>query len=195
MLQKSDELGWIRRSMRRGGPREKNQTNLYDLRLPQSICHFLLSINYRPADPISDGYRYPQSAPTEGGRPDKSDTPTRQNGHTDPSLEPSITGKLEQGRLEHSVSEIRHRPLTRSVRTDLEGSKKRIEEGVGDEFEVPASVERFFSECATGPRPFSAIRAFCQQWGGDITQAEITALVRAGKLKKFPDGYFMEIEF
>src|SRR4051794_11048094 len=41
VLQKADKLGWIRRTMRRGGPREKNQTNLYELMLPQAICNVL----------------------------------------------------------------------------------------------------------------------------------------------------------
>ena len=108
-FQKADKLGWIRRTMRKGGPREKSQTNQYDLTLPQSICDVLASTYYRPAEPIPHGYRYPQSARTKGRRPDKSSTPTRQNGLTDPSLGPSITRKLEQGSIEHSVSSIRHR--------------------------------------------------------------------------------------
>jgi hypothetical protein len=31
------ELGWLERTCRRGGPREKNQTNLYELTLPKPI--------------------------------------------------------------------------------------------------------------------------------------------------------------
>jgi hypothetical protein len=99
-LANAAELGWIKRTARRGGPREKNQTNLYELTLPQSICDVLASIGYEPPGPGGRGYKYP----TSGDRPDKTTTPTRQNGGADPSLGPSITEKLEQGRIEHSVS-------------------------------------------------------------------------------------------
>ena len=175
-----------------GRTREKSQTNQYDLTLPQSICDVLALTNYRPAEPIPRGYRYPQSAHPQGRRPDKSSPPTRQNGLTDPSLRPSITGKLE-----HSVSSIRHRSDfvdTGALKDLLPTSKSKkgaIEEAT---FDVPSELEDFFHNFADRPRAFSAIRAFCQQRGGDITFAEITALVKAGKVKQSREGYWMDQE-
>jgi hypothetical protein len=72
-LRKAAKLGWIRRTCRTGGPHGKNQTNLYDLTLPTSICEVLAEINYRPSGPILQGYRYPTTRPPRplqtGGRP------------------------------------------------------------------------------------------------------------------------------
>jgi hypothetical protein len=36
-IRRAEQLGWIERTVRRGGPKEKSQTNLYELRLPESI--------------------------------------------------------------------------------------------------------------------------------------------------------------
>ena len=39
-LEKAQKLGWIERTLRRGGSAKKSQTNLYELRLPEAIIGF-----------------------------------------------------------------------------------------------------------------------------------------------------------
>src|SRR5262245_61320224 len=44
---RAERLGWMERTCRRGGPREKNQTNLYELTLPKSIQDVLNNVGPR----------------------------------------------------------------------------------------------------------------------------------------------------
>lgn len=102
-LSKAAKLGWIKRTARRGGPLEKNQTNLYELTLPKEICDVLDSI--RPTGQM--------------------EPPTGQPVYGDRAIDPPITEKGNREVIEHSVSKD-----TASAASRLPPEKK---EGVGEE--------------------------------------------------------------
>jgi hypothetical protein len=57
-ISKAVALGWIKRTQRSGGPKEKDQTNEYDLTLPASVCGVLAMVGYQPPGPTPRDYRY-----------------------------------------------------------------------------------------------------------------------------------------
>jgi hypothetical protein len=250
-ISRAVKLGWLKRTQRRGGPKEKNQTNLYNLALPLSICGLLESAGYQPPGPNPPDYRYPTAEiplavvsrgsstwdviqltdgvavcgpfivqenaerwmrehgpgikptnariqPHGGYRHDKPGVPTRQMGGTETTIEPPITEKLQNREvIEHSVLNERHRsdfvgPGAFEDRLPISEGRK----GTAEEVDtlVEDMVEHFFHNFASRPRPFSAIRSFCQQNGGDITFSDLTALVKAGKVQQSHEGYWMEEE-
>jgi Helix-turn-helix domain len=124
---KAWQLGWINLTHRHGGPVEKSQTNLHELTLPQEISDILngggpaLMVIDNPWRVIqaTDGAEICGPFATEEGaetwiaehgwrksdwRPTRQNpAPTRQMEHTDPSIDPPITGKSNREVIEHSV--------------------------------------------------------------------------------------------
>jgi hypothetical protein len=240
-VSKGVRLGWIKRTLRTGGPREKNQTNLYDLTLPAPVCGVLATVGYQPSGPkppdhkyqttyISlsavkrdDGWRVIQLADgmticgpfrTEGGanewirdhgpptrptwarhRGDISGVPRGHFGDTEGTIAPPITGKYQNREvIEHSVTEV-----TAPIRLAAGSAHSRAisdsgRKGSAEEVSamVESDVEDFLINFCDRPRSFGAIRAFCQARNSDITFNELTALVRAGKVKQSRDGYWMD---
>jgi hypothetical protein len=110
-IRKAEQLGWIERTTRKGGPAEKNQTNLYELRLPDAINIGLRVIGQPGAwqvAQVADGmvicgpFKNLENAERwveeHSDRHDKTGVPTRQNRGGDTTPVPPITGKVEQGR-------------------------------------------------------------------------------------------------
>jgi hypothetical protein len=118
-ISKAVRLGWVERTIRSGGPKEKNQTNLYELTLPQSICDRLAPIGYRPSGPGQHSYKHP----TSDDRHDKQAGATRQNGGADTANNPPRTGNLQNREvIEPSVSEDTATFASRSVAQSKKGT-------------------------------------------------------------------------
>src|SRR5262245_58699349 len=118
-VRKAQKLGWIERTLRAGGSHEKNQTNLYELRLPESVINrrrIGLSIAGKPGawqviqdmdgvmicGPFKDRANaerwIEEHGPDASGaldRVDKVGVPSGQNRGTEWTLEPPITGKYQ----------------------------------------------------------------------------------------------------
>jgi hypothetical protein len=123
-IRRAEQLGWIERTVRRGGPAEKNQTNLYELCLPESIIGRrgigLAVIEQGGAwqvVQVEDGAvvcgPFKSRVSAEDwiecrGPGSETQPPTRQNGGTDTTkaggdtaIVPPITGKSITGKLQN----------------------------------------------------------------------------------------------
>ena len=84
----------------------------------------------------------------------------------------------------------RHPP---GANEEVKEAKEEVADKEGSYSEdVLGLCTHFFHNCSNRPRSFGALRAFCQQNKGDITFGQLTALVKAGKVKQSRDGYWME---
>jgi hypothetical protein len=157
-IRKAEGLDWIERTLRKGGPREKNQSNLYELRLPESIigCREIgLRVVKRDGKwfvaqttdsvVVCGPFKNKENAENwiadhgpEAERHDKQGIATRQNRGGDTAIDPPRTGKLDNREVtEHSVSSIQHSFADASrvpnsfqaIHEDLYGRKKGESEG------------------------------------------------------------------
>jgi hypothetical protein len=145
-IRKAEELGWIERAIRKGGPREKNQTNLYELRLPKSLIgHREIGLRVvghegkwfvaQTTDDVvvcgpfknnENAENWIKDHGPEAGRHDKQGIATRQNRGGDTAIDPSITGKYQNREvIEHSVSSIQHRSLSRDGAHEIHPQKEK----------------------------------------------------------------------
>ena len=218
-IRRAEQLGWIERTVRRGGPAEKNQTNLYELCLPELIIGRrgigLAVIEQGGAwqvVQVEDGavvcgpFKSRVSAedwiecrgPGSETRP-----PTRQNGGTDTTKAGGRHGNSTAHNREVYNREVtEHSVLSERHRSDFvgpgafEAQSINLKEGAAEEGayseDALSLCEHFFQNFATKPRSFGALRSFCQQNKSDITFGELTALVNAGKVKQSRDGYWMD---
>jgi hypothetical protein len=113
-LTKAAKLGWVKRTSRCGGPREKNQTNLYELTRPKQICDALANVGPSLAVTGTPG-AWQVTQTTDGmaicgpfedranaeqwvaahGPTGQIAQPTGQNRGADRTIEPPMTGKLQ----------------------------------------------------------------------------------------------------
>ena len=156
---KARQLGWIELTIRKGGSAKKNQTNLYELRLPEAIIgHRKIALKVIKQDgawhvaQVKDGvaicgpFKSLESAERwieEHGPGSETRPPTRQTGDTDTTklvgdttTAPPITGKLQNREvIEHSVSKdtasFAPRPDAFQVSNSImEGKKGASEKGL-----------------------------------------------------------------
>jgi hypothetical protein len=155
---KATQLGWIELTIRKGGPAAKNQTNLYELRLPEAIIGYRnigLKVTGQPGAwqvaQIKDGevvcgpFKQLENAERwieEHGPGSETRPPTRQTRDTDTTkqvgdttMAPPITGKLQNREvIEHSVSKdtasFAPRPYAINRFDHDESKKGAIEKGL-----------------------------------------------------------------
>jgi hypothetical protein len=202
-LSRAAELGWIERTSRRGGSPDKNQTNLYELTLPQSICDILASIEYRPPGLGRDAYRYL----TSDDQPDKTPLATGQNGGTDRTNEggrPDIRALQNRedrtGKVEHSVSKDTAAPASRSRLLEKEAVGERalrareleatasdnpLERGLGyTENELDAVRDGVSNH---GLDTVGAIVGYARETGYFLTENAVGNMIREGHLTRDGD--------
>jgi hypothetical protein len=182
-LRKAAKLGWIRRTFRAGGPREKSQTNLYELTLPDSICEVLAEINYHPPGPTPRDYKYPTPRGVQTGGSRGTNRGVEGYVHT------PITGKynrevIEQRKDTASLASLAQRAEDPSSKDLLEEGKRVGERALrGREQEAKPSPDPLEGWAGYTARELEAVRVGISTHGYDT----VTAVVGFAR----ENGYFL----
>jgi hypothetical protein len=148
-VSKAARLGWIKRTPRRGGPREKSQTNTYELTLPQSVRDILNNVGPRLAVTAGEPGTWNVTQTTDGvaicgpfkeredaeqwiaehGPTGQIDKATGQNRGTDRTLDPPRTGKSKNREVNRTLSIFDRAILATLGQESLREKKRGIRRG------------------------------------------------------------------